>query len=667
MPLSFPSNPSVGATSTQNGRQYVYRGNNVWELASGSGGEDTLLRSLFVPPAPTSVSATAGNAQATVSWTAPSGVISQAPITDYTVQYSSNSGSTWTTFTRTASTATSAVISSLANGTAYQFRVAAVNAIGTGSYSAASAAVTAGVPTDQYFSNVSLLLHADGSGSAFVDSSPTPKTITANGDATQSAAQSKWGGKSAYFDGSGDYLTLDANSAFGLGTGDMTIEYWWYPTRNAGNETVIDTRPSDSAAALVLGKSGAGAVRCYDGSVVRTGGTMNLNQWNHVAWSRSGSDNNIYLNGTRVIQFTSAWDGGPDRGLTIGSNVLKSAENVAGYVDDIRITKGVARYAGDAITVPTAAFPDAGPISAPTSLTATGGDAQVSLAWTAPNYNGGSAITDYSVQFSSNSGSTWSTFARTASTTASQTVTGLTNGTAYVFRVAGINANGTGSYSAASSAVTPSAGTPPGAPTGLTATAGNAQISLAWTAPSSVGSSAITGYSVEYTPSGGSAVTVNTGGTATSYTLTGLTNGTAYTARVAAVNAAGTGTYTAASSSVTPSAASVPGAPRSITVTPCGCGNATISWLAPISDGGSAVTTYRLRTSLNSYATFRAVAAPSLSTGCLNGSNVISGVNFNNPSWVLRIYAVNAIGESSSYAEFTENNGSGNSFGGDCG
>jgi hypothetical protein len=97
------------------------------------------------------------------------------------------------------------------------------------------------------------------------------------------------------------------------------------------------------------------------------------------------------------------------------------------------------------------------PMSAPTSLTATGGNAQVSLAWTAPDYNGGSEITDYSVQFSTNSGSTWSTVSRTASTTASQVVSSLTNGTAYVFRVAGINANGTGTYTAASSSVTPSA------------------------------------------------------------------------------------------------------------------------------------------------------------------------------------------------------------------
>jgi predicted phage tail protein len=306
--------------------------------------------------------------------------------------------------------------------------------------------------------------------------------------------------------------------------------------------------------------------------------------------------------------------------------------------------------------------------SAPTGLTATTGNSSATLSWTAPTGVISQApITDYREQYSSNSGVTWTTFSAAASITTTTTVTGLTNGTAYVFRVAAVNAIGVGAYTAASSSVTPIAGTPPNAPTSLTTTAGNAQITLAWTAPSAPGTYAITGYTVEYTPSGGSAQTVSTGSTSTSYTLTGLTNGTAYTVRVAGISAAGTGTYTAASSSVTPVSASVPGAPRSITVTACGCGNATISWLAPLSDGGSAVTSYRLRASLNSYATFRQVAAPSLTTGCLSGDNVISGVNLYNPSWVLRIYAVNAIGESSSYAEFTENNGFGSSFGADCG
>jgi len=93
---------------------------------------------------------------------------------------------------------------------------------------------------------------------------------------------------------------------------------------------------------------------------------------------------------------------------------------------------------------------------APTSVSGTAGNTQVALTWTAPASNGGFAITDYAIQYSSNSGSTWTTFSgRTASATASQVVTGLTNGTAYVFRVAAKTALGTGAYSTQSASVTP--------------------------------------------------------------------------------------------------------------------------------------------------------------------------------------------------------------------
>jgi hypothetical protein len=93
MPFSFPQNPSIGALSTQNSREYRYAGNNTWELVAASGSDPRW--DLFLPPAPTGLAATAGNAEASLAWTAPS-VLSQTPITDYLVQYSTNSGSTWT-------------------------------------------------------------------------------------------------------------------------------------------------------------------------------------------------------------------------------------------------------------------------------------------------------------------------------------------------------------------------------------------------------------------------------------------------------------------------------------------------------------------------------------------------------------------------------------------
>ena len=142
---------------------------------------------------------------------------------------------------------------------------------------------------------------------------------------------------------------------------------------------------------------------------------------------------------------------------------------------------------------------------------------------------------------------------QTRSAATSFTVTGLTNGTAYTFTVAAINAAGTGADSAASAPITPAAAaTAPGAPTGVGGTAGNGSVALSWTAPASNGGSAITGYRV--TPSiGATAETpVLTGSAATTFTVTGLTNGTAYTFTVAAINAVGIGADSAASAAVTP-------------------------------------------------------------------------------------------------------------------
>jgi hypothetical protein len=198
---------------------------------------------------------------------------------------------------------------------------------------------------------VSLLLHADGTGSTFVDSSLTPKTVSAVGDATQSATQSKFGGKSAYFDGSGDYLSVTGSAAT-FGASDFTVEFYLYYTGTGTQYSIFDTR--SSSAGFVIYKATDDTLRVYAGSDIINGGSISASTWNYIALSRSGSSMRLYLNGTQVGSTYSALDTYSDTLLTIGADFPRNGRFTQGYIDDLRITKGTART----ITVPTAAFPD---------------------------------------------------------------------------------------------------------------------------------------------------------------------------------------------------------------------------------------------------------------------------------------------------------------------
>ncbi|HEV7723385.1 MAG TPA: fibronectin type III domain-containing protein, partial [Iamia sp.] len=212
-------------------------------------------------------------------------------------------------------------------------------------------------------------------------------------------------------------------------------------------------------------------------------------------------------------------------------------------------------YSSTAITSASAATAP----GAPTGVTATAGNAQANVSWTAPASTGGSPITGYKV--TPYIGGTAQTPQTTSGAGTTKTVTGLTNGTAYTFKVQAVNAIGTGPLSSASAAVTPA--TTPGAPTGVSAIAGNHEATVSWTAPAATGGSAITGYRV--TPYvGATAQTAQSfSGAGTSRIVTGLTNGVAYTFKVQAVNAKGTGALSAASAAVTPATVAPPYAPYS--------------------------------------------------------------------------------------------------------
>ena len=156
---------------------------------------------------------------------------------------------------------------------------------------------------------------------------------------------------------------------------------------------------------------------------------------------------------------------------------------------------------------------------APTAVSATPGDTQLIVSWTAPSSNGGSAITGYKVEKKEGSGSYTPAVANTGSDAVTYTATGLDNGNSYTFKVSAINSAGTSDASTDSSAFTPIGVT--NAVTDISAapsTSGSAEVVVSWTAPSETGGSAVTGYQIFMQTNSGSFVEIasTTGSTATS-------------------------------------------------------------------------------------------------------------------------------------------------------
>ena len=201
---------------------------------------------------------------------------------------------------------------------------------------------------------------------------------------------------------------------------------------------------------------------------------------------------------------------------------------------------------GDGLLSPASVQVVIGAPTSPTTVVAIPGNGAATITWHAPVSNNGSAVTHYLIApYRNGVAEPVRTFGPTPLT---QTLTGLANATPYVFRIAAMNARGTG-ISVATSAIQVGA---PVAPTSVIATAGVASASVHWNAPSTNNGSAVNGYVV--TPFlGGVAGTPQTfASNATTQAVTGLTTGLSYTFTVAASNARGVGPASAASNAVMP-------------------------------------------------------------------------------------------------------------------
>src|SRR5271157_3845472 len=231
----------------------------------------------------------------------------------------------------------------------------------------------------------------------------------------------------------------------------------------------------------------------------------------------------------------------------------------------------------------------------PTGLTATAGNTQVVLTWIAPTNDGGSPIVNYQVfKGTTSNGEFW--IANVSASLLTYTATGLTNGQIYYFYVEAINVMGSSAPSTEVNATPASQPiTVPGAPTDLTATAGNAQVVLNWIAPANDGGSPIVNYQVfKGTTPNGESWLANVSASLLTFTATGLTNGQIYYFYVEAINVMGS---SAPSTEVNATPASqpitVPGAPTDLTAT-AGNAQVVLNWIAPANDGGSPIVNYQV-------------------------------------------------------------------------
>lgn len=272
-----------------------------------------------VPGSPVGI---AGDGQVSLTWSAPT---LGTPPTDYQVQYSSNSGSTWTTFADGTSTATSAVVTGLTNGTGYIFRVRAVNALGEGPYGSASGVVTPSGHVAFEIAGLSLLLRADagitqsgGIVTAWADQSGNEKHAAGVGGSSDPSfvASAVNGLPAVSFDGVDDRMQG--------GSLITSLPCTIFVVAKFKGDTAIGALFSQTNSELVFyrGTQASDIFRIYNGIDLSATGAPQNEEWSIVCAIADGSNSLIAKNGQVIATGNSGsqtpsgnylvgwWDGG---------------------------------------------------------------------------------------------------------------------------------------------------------------------------------------------------------------------------------------------------------------------------------------------------------------------------------------------------------------------
>ena len=558
--MNFSSSPTTVPTAADatshtvsgltNATPYYFRVAAVNSVGTGAyypGATDDAVGATpaMVPAAPSALMAAAANAAVTLSWTAPTSD-GGAPIINYMVEYDTDMNfSSSPTTVPTATAVTSHTVSALTNATPYYFRVAAVNAAGTGAYypGATDAAVSA-TPAPTAPAAPSALMAAAANAAVTLNwTAPT-----SDGGAAITSYMVEYDTDMNFSSSPTTVPTATAATSHTVSAlTNATPYYFRVAAVNAAGTGAYYPGATDAAVSATPAPTAPAAPSALMAAAANTEATLN--------WTAPTSDGGAAITDYMIEYDTDMnFSSSPTTVTTATaatSHTVSALTNATPYYFRVAAVNavGTGAYYPGAADAAVSATPAPTAPAAPSALMAAAANAAVTLNWTAPTSDGGAAITNYMVEYDTDMNfSSSPTTVSTATAATSHTVSALTNATPYYFRVAAVNAVGTGAYYPGATDAAVSA-TPapvvPDASSALMATAADAAVTLNWTAAASDGGAPITGYMVEYdTDMNFPSPTPETTATAaTSHTISGLTNGTLYYFRVAAVNSAGTGAY----------------------------------------------------------------------------------------------------------------------------
>ena len=564
---------------------YVYKVSTINSVGT-SDATSVTKSTLGSPGAPLNLTAVAAKNKVQLNWVTPSSTGGD-DITDYIVEFKLKSASAWpdTPFDDGVGIGTTALIentdtepNNLVNNEIYSFRVSAKNAIGTG----VSSAVIDAKPSIPGATAAYKISEIAGGQDVFL---PHNEEESLDNGGKMTGVQITPKDTLSSFTMTSTFLkdppsTIDQN----LGA-DMYIKF----ELDYVSEEEITANFPDAPTGLTITSPQASQI--------------------DLSWTAPSEDGGADVSGYKIEKSTdgTTWS-------TLDANT-KSTKTT--YVDG-GLTNGVTyHYQISAINVKcigTASSPvSATPLDVPSEplnvMIVPGASGELILTYSEPTTDGGSPIINYIIQWSIDL-QTWTEWDDGVnSTPTSATITDLTNGQSYIFRVFAVNAAGTVNPSALVSEIPT---TVSNSPRSLTAVAtSTSQITLNWVAPTELGGTGITGYKIErligtVLDSGWTDLVSDTGLSDITYFDTGLFGGTTYSYRVSAINDVGT---SSASSAAQDTTYSVPDAPTGITTSALPS-KYILSWTAPANNGGQSILDYLLQSSTNGGTTWTTITRP---------------------------------------------------------